>query len=72
MDRPVFIKIDKYENVVSAVEVIRKKINEAKNTLTKIDSLKTHEDAELDKWGSELGNVEEKINAIETMLSEGM
>lgn len=72
MDRPVFIKIDKYENVVGAVEVIRKKINEAKVTLSKISELKSHEDNELDKWNVELGNVEGKIEVIENMLSEGI
>ena len=72
VDKPVFIKIDKYENVVNAVEVIRKKITEAKGTLSKLSELKTHEDNELEKWGAELGNVESKIEVIESMLSEGM
>ncbi|MFC1727856.1 hypothetical protein ACFLZ7_00115 [Nanoarchaeota archaeon] len=71
-DKPVFIKIDKFENVVAAVEVIRKKINEAKTTLTKLSELKSQEDGELDKWSAELGDVENKIDVVETMLSEGM
>ena len=71
-DKPVFIKIEKYENVVDAVRVIRKKINEAKGTLGKLSELKTHEDDELAKWSTELGNVESKIDVIENMLSEGM
>ncbi len=72
MDRAIFVKVDKYDEVVSAVEVIRKKLNEAKTTLDKINELKSREDAELDRWSSELSNVESKIDAIENMLSEGM
>jgi hypothetical protein len=72
MDKPVFIKIDKYENVVGAVNVIKKKIEQAKGTLSKLSDLKTQEDNELEKWSTELGNVENKIEVIESMLSEGM
>ena len=70
-ERPVFVKVDKYESVVSAVEVIRKKISEAKATLSKISDIKSTEDSELSKWDSELSDVENKVNIIESILSEG-
>ncbi len=71
-ERPIFIKVEKYEDIVNAVEVIRKKINEAKSTLAKINDMKTTEESELDKWSRDLTDVESKIDVIEGMLSEGM
>lgn len=71
MDRmPVFVKIDEYENVLSLVKLIRKKVDEAKETLLKIHDLKNEEDHQLEMWQNALAEIEKKIEFINHSLNE--
>ena len=58
---PVFVKIDEYKNVIDTMGLIRAKIEQAKDTLAKINQLKNEEDAELELWHNSLEEVERKI-----------
>jgi chromosome segregation ATPase len=68
--KSTFIKVDKYDDVMSALTVIKKKLSEAKQTLEKINSLKSEEEAAVQKWSSDLDNVHAKIETIESELRE--
>jgi hypothetical protein len=71
MDRmPVFVKIDEYDNVLDLVKTIRKKIDDAKETLLKINDLKNEEDHQLEMWQSALGEIEKKVDFIDHSLNE--
>ena len=71
MDRmPVFVKIDEYDNVLELVKAIRKRIDEAKETLGKIHDLKNEEDHQLEMWQNSLAEVEKKVDFIDHSLSE--
>ena len=71
MDRmPVFVKIDEYDNVLDLVKAIRKKIDDAKETLLKINDLKNEEDHQLEMWQSALGEIEKKVDFIDHSLNE--
>jgi uncharacterized NAD(P)/FAD-binding protein YdhS len=71
MDRmPVFVKIDDYDNVLELVRAIRKRIDEAKETLGKIHDLKNEEDHQLEMWQNSLAEVEKKVDFIDHSLSE--
>ncbi len=71
MDRmPVFVKIDEYDNVLELVKAIRKRIEEAKETLGKIHDLKNEEDHQLEMWQNSLAEVEKKVDFIDHSLSE--
>ena len=67
---PVFIKIDEYEDVLGLVKVIRRKLDEAKETLLKINDLKNEEDHQIELWQSTLSEVEKKVDFIDHSLSE--
>lgn len=67
---PVFVKIDEYNDVLSLVRVIRKRLEEAKDTLMKVHNLKNEEDHQLEMWQNTLGEVERKVDFIEHSLSE--
>ena len=45
---PVFIKIEEYNDVLTLMRTVRKKLDEAKETLLKIHDLKNEEDHELE------------------------
>ncbi|MEK6900322.1 MAG: hypothetical protein AABX05_04325 [Nanoarchaeota archaeon] len=67
---PVFIKIEEYEEVLELVKNIRKKLEDAKNTLLKINDLKNEEDHQLEMWQNALAEVEKKIDFINQSLNE--
>ncbi|MBU1623212.1 MAG: hypothetical protein KKH52_01320 [Nanoarchaeota archaeon] len=67
---PVFVKVDEYEDVLSLVQTIRKKIDDAKDTLLKINDLKNEEDHQLEMWQNTLAEVEKKVDFINHSLSE--
>jgi uncharacterized NAD(P)/FAD-binding protein YdhS len=67
---PVFVKVDEYEEVLSIVKMIRKKIDEAKETILKINELKNEEDHQMEIWQNNLAEVEKKIDFIEHSLNE--
>ena len=71
-EKAKFIKVDKFDSVISAITVIKKKLSEAKVNLVKINQLKDAEDLAVQKWGAELDNVENKIENIELeLMGEG-
>ena len=67
---PVFIKVDDYESVLSLVKTISKKLDEAKETILKINDLKNEEDHQLEAWQNTLAEVEKKVDFIDHSLSE--
>ena len=71
MDRmPVFVKIDEYNEVLDLVSLIKKKIEDAKDTLHKINDLKNEEDHQLEMWQTTLAEVEKKVDFIDHSLDE--
>ncbi|MFH0701102.1 MAG: hypothetical protein V2A62_01560 [Candidatus Woesearchaeota archaeon] len=67
---PVFVKVDEYDEVLNLVKLIRKKIDESKETLLKINELKNEEDHQLEMWQNNLAEVEKKVDFIEHSLNE--
>ncbi len=67
---PVFVKVEEYDDVLSLIKVIRKKIEDAKETLLKVNELKNEEDHQLEVWQSTLAEVEKKVDFIDHSLSE--
>ena len=68
MEKSTFIKVDKFDNVISAITVIKRKLNEARQTLDQINGLKQEEDAAVAKWSADLDAVQGKIQNIEAEL----
>ena len=67
---PVFIKIDEYNDVLLLMRTVRKKLDEAKETLLKIHDLKNEEDHQLEMWQNTLSDVEKKVDFISHSLNE--
>lgn len=60
-ETPIFVKVDKYEDVLDTMNTIKAKINDIKVTLGKINELKNNEDAELELWQTTVDDMEKKI-----------
>ena len=67
---PVFVKVEEYDQVLSIVRNIRKKLEEAKVTLTRINELKNEEDHQVEVWHNSIAEIEKKIDFIDHSLSE--
>ena len=67
---PVFIKIEEYEEVLNLVRLIKRKLNESKETLAKIHELKNEEDHQLELWHTTIDEVERKIDFVDHSLNE--
>ncbi len=67
---PVFVKIDEYNDVLAVVRGIRKKLDEAKETLLKVNDLKNEEDHQLEMWQNSLAELEKKVDFIDHSLNE--
>ena len=67
---PVFVKIDEYEDVLNLVKLVRKKIEDAKETLLKVNDLKNEEDHQLEMWQNSLTEIEKKVDFIDHSLNE--
>ena len=60
-ETPIFVKVDKYEDVLDTMNTIKAKINDIKVTLGKINELKNNEDAELEAWQTTVEDIEKKM-----------
>ncbi len=69
-NKPVFVKIDEYNEISKTVKNIKGKIEQAKTILKRISELKIEEYNQLSKWGSSLGEVEKKIDAVDKALGK--
>ncbi|MBS3098372.1 hypothetical protein J4209_06280 [Candidatus Woesearchaeota archaeon] len=67
---PVFVRIDEYKDVLDVMGLIKDKLNEARETLGRINELKNEEDSELELWDTTLEEIEKKVEAIDKNLFE--
>ena len=67
---PVFVKLEEYDQVLSIVTVIKKKLDETKDTLMQIKQLKIEEEQEIAAWESNLKDVHEKVEFVDEILRE--
>jgi hypothetical protein len=67
---PVFVKIEEYNDVLNLVKSVRKKLDEAKETLLKINDLKNEEDHQLELWQNALAEIEKKVDFVDRSLDE--
>ncbi len=71
MDKmPVFVKVHDYNDVLELMRTIRRKLDEAKETLAKVTDLKNEEDHQLELWQNSLAEIEKKVDFIDHSLSE--
>jgi uncharacterized NAD(P)/FAD-binding protein YdhS len=67
---PVFVRVQDYDDVLSLVSTIRKKLDEAKETLVKVNDLKNEEDHQIELWQNTLEEIQKKIEFIDHSLNE--
>jgi len=67
---PVFVKIDKYKEILSIVEVINKKVVGVKQLLAELEELKSKEEEEIVSWEKNLDEITHKIESMQEELTK--
>ena len=67
-DKPIFVRIDEYKDVLDVISLIKNKLSDAKRVLGELQQLKNTEDAELEQWQNRILEVEKKIEYIDGTL----
>jgi hypothetical protein len=67
--KPIFVKIDKYKEILEIVEVINKKVTGVKQLLAEFEELRTKEEEELSNWEKNLEDITRKVESIKEELS---
>ena len=65
---PVFVKVDEYKDVLDLLNMIKTKVNDAREILNHINELKNEEDAELESWKLNIEDIEKKVEFIDHAL----
>ncbi len=67
---PVFVKIDKYKEILELITIIDKKIAGAKEILAELEELKQKEDQELSTWQGSLEEIDHKMQNIKDQIEQ--
>lgn len=69
-ERPVFVKLEQYREVIAHLDVLKQKIKETEYFIDRIEELRAQEQAELENCQSNLNKLKEKLLAIDKKLFE--
>ena len=70
MEQPLFVKIDKYREVIDNLNKLKSRLNEAGNILNKLNRLKEEEDRELAAWHNDLARIKSQLMDVDKKLFE--
>lgn len=68
MKAPLFVKMENYVEMTNAIAEIKAKIEDAKESLKKLEEVKHKEHEEIKKWTLELVNAERALNKISEQI----
>ena len=66
---PLFVKLEKQEEILEIVEVINKKLEGVKKIITEFEELKAKEEEELASWNNNLQEISQKIELMKKELT---
>ena len=69
-DKPLFVKIEKYEEAMSTVKSVKEKLKDAQLVLSKLERLKLEEDKEIQTWNRDIEAIKDKMINIDQVLFE--
>ena len=70
MEKPLFIKIEKYKDVIDNLRKLKNRLGEAENILNKLHRLKDEEDRELAAWQQDLAKIRTQLMDVDKKLFE--
>ena len=67
---PVYVKVDEYRAIRDLLDAIRQRLGTARELLAKVNELKQQEDQQVEAWGRDIEDVEERLSSIDKSLLE--
>ncbi|MBI5002184.1 hypothetical protein HZC31_02265 [Candidatus Woesearchaeota archaeon] len=68
--KPVYVKLEEYKNILALVDTLKAQLMSAKDTLNEIRKLKQEEDVELEIWQTVVAEIENRIHFIDNTITE--
>lgn len=65
---PVYVKVEDYDDAVSSVETLERKLKEARDLLGRLNELKAEEDRDLLSWAESLDEIHNRLAILRTNL----
>tara|TARA_Y100000034_G_C6905797_1_gene420241 strand:+ start:4752 stop:5174 length:423 start_codon:yes stop_codon:yes gene_type:complete len=69
-DNTLFVKIDKYQESMRTLNLIKESLMNTEHILTKLHQIKSQEDDEIQKWHDQIKRIKQKIVYIDKNLFE--
>lgn len=69
-EKPLFVKVEKYRDVVETLKKLKARLNDADAVLSKLGQLRQEEDRELTAWQSDLERIRGQLLDIDRKLFE--
>lgn len=70
LEKPLFVKIEKYKDVVETLNKLKTKLHDADEVLSRLNTLKDKESRELSAWHSDLERIRNQLLDIDRKLFE--
>ena len=67
-NKPIFVRVDKYQIALNALDNVKVKLNEIEVLLKQIREVKAKEDQELSSWETEMETIKARIQTVMTEL----
>ena len=68
-EKPIFIKVENFKEIVENILSIEKKIEELEQIISKLQETKQDEETKLDSWYQDLQEIKEKLDVLEKDFS---
>ena len=68
--RPIFIKVDKFKEILESIEVVDRKIKEVEKIIDKLKEVRLKEDQQMASWEQEIEELKKRLEAVGETLSE--
>jgi chromosome segregation ATPase len=67
---PIYVKVDKYKELLDVLKAINGKLANVDKTVEKINQLKAQEDAQLGAWNENLTDIKARLDKINSSFYE--
>lgn len=69
-EKPLFVQIDKYKDVLRSIEVLKAKVADIEDLLKGLEELKAREEQKLEEWKQDINSIKERLLSIDQDLFE--
>lgn len=67
---PIYVKVDKYKELLEVLKTINVKLSTVDRTISKINDLKAEEDAQIRQWNDNLADIKARLEKMNQAFYE--